>query len=103
MPGDKFLASALDFRQDLIDYDIFAGGFAQRGIEPLQQIGYAFRVCAHQRDAGFLADGGQDRAPDWRDFADRDLTMSRIEERLDILKAFGRRFAHRGLKRPAHA
>lgn len=85
------LPAALDFGKDLVDHDVFRGGLAECDIQPVQQVGYAFRFATDQGDTCFFAHGSERSATDWRDFTDGDLTARCIEEGLDVLEAAVRR------------
>ena len=80
-------ALAFDFRQDFIGGGAGGDEVGECGVEPLQELGDGFIVAADERDARFLALGGERRATDRRDFPDGDLTACVIQEGLDMIEA----------------
>jgi hypothetical protein len=89
----KILPPALDLRQHFIDHDVFLGGIAQGGVEAVQQVGDAFLFAAHQSHADLFANGRQGSTTDRRDFTDRELTVGRVEECLDVFEGFAGRMS----------
>ena len=67
------LPTTLNLRQNFVDDDVFFRGFAECGIQPLQQVRYGFGFSADQSSACLFADGGECRASDRRDFTDGGL------------------------------
>ena len=89
-------ATALDFRQYLVNDRIVGYRFAQGGVQALEQLCDGFAVATDERNAHLLALGRERGPSDRRNLADGDLTARVVEEGLQVTewRGIGPRFGH---------